>query len=247
MQITEQQVRWRSWHGTFPLRGFILGWNHYRCHKALCMLFVWLHYLLFSLSGFVVWFGPNNYHAVVLKHYLHKKARVTVLPQRTQSWKWKYLATRGVLPRSFRVLCATARQLPGPAALGRALAAPRAPRRAPCCPELCRCCGFPALAAQQTRESLRISRGLRTTNIFSFSQKIIVLCRSWSHLAARLSQPPGFCKVLVLLLGVRRSPGPTAAPRALLPAGGSSRVASVCGFHTAFFSPVLIVSRTRPR
>lgn len=51
------------------------------------MLFVWLHYLLFSLSGFVVWFGPNNYHAVVLKHYLHKKARVTVLPQRTQSWK----------------------------------------------------------------------------------------------------------------------------------------------------------------
>lgn len=85
------------------------------------------------------------------------------------------------------------------------------------------------------RAGLRISCGLRITDIFSFSQKIHVLRCSWCHFAARLSQPPGFCKVLVLLLGVRRS------PRAPLPAGGSSR-----GSCSLCFSYCLLLSWLYP-
>lgn len=34
MQITEQQGRWSSLHGTFPLEGFLLSWNQCEQHEA---------------------------------------------------------------------------------------------------------------------------------------------------------------------------------------------------------------------
>lgn len=134
------------------------------------------HYLPFRLSGSVAWFGPNNYRAVVLKHYLHEQPRVTALLQRTESWKCRYWATGRAL--------AGALTLPG-LRFWAQLWQHRVPRG-----------GAGTEGSQPSRPSaragLRVSCGLPITDIFSFSQRIPVLRCSWCHFAARLSQPPRF-------------------------------------------------------